>query len=48
MHVFYKREHFIETVESHHEDLNDFYSKLKPLMKSSVLKINIMAYLLKR
>ena len=38
IHVFYKREHFTETVESHHEDLNDFYSKLKPLMKEFGLK----------
>ncbi len=32
VHVFYKRQHFVETVESRHEDLNDLYGKLKPLM----------------
>lgn len=36
--VFYKRENFIETVESPHKDLNDFYSKLKPLMREFGLK----------
>lgn len=38
VHLFYKREHFTETVESHHEDLNIFYEKLKPLMKELGLK----------
>ena len=32
VHVFYKRQHFVETVESRHEDLNSLYGKLKPLM----------------
>ncbi|HDK9834875.1 TPA: hypothetical protein PVS94_005574, partial [Klebsiella pneumoniae] len=38
VHVFYKREHFVETVESRHHDLNDLYGKLKPLMKEFGLK----------
>lgn len=36
--VFYKRQNFTENVESPHKDLNDFYSKLKPLMREFGLK----------
>ncbi|QCK75568.1 hypothetical protein E4K08_02390 (plasmid) [Raoultella ornithinolytica] len=38
VHVFYKRQHFIETVESPHQDLNNLYGKLKPLMQEFGLK----------